>query len=260
MIAVGSAALVASPAASVAQPRKVISSPIWSGIESDKISYTAFYQNVHESVPWRTLTGRQQFYQDHQWMLAFGEGFPVYKPPLDTRSLTARPLKRGELLLNFLTPHQKWSIHSTFTENLLMLTLARGGSVIWLSEDDAKSAGIADNDWIEATNDNGAVAARAIVSQRVMSGSCMMYHAQEKLVNTPGVGATKTRGIHNSVTRVIPKPTHMIGGYAHLSYSFNYYGTIGANRDETVIVKRMDRVDWMDGTRPQKFPERKART
>ena len=243
----------------VAQPRKVISSPIWSGIESEKVSYTAFYQNVHESVPWRTLTGRQQFYQDHEWMLAFGEGFPVYKPPLDTRSLTARPLEPGELLLNFLTPHQKWSIHSTFTENLLMLTLARGGSVIWLSEDDAKRVGIADNDWIEATNDNGAVAARAIVSQRVMSGSCMMYHAQEKLVNTPGSEATKTRGIHNSVTRVIPKPTHMIGGYAHLSYSFNYYGTIGANRDETVIVKRMDRVDWMDGTRPQKFPELKAR-
>ena len=38
----------------------------------------------------------------------------------------------------------------------------------------------------------------------------------------------------------------MIGGYAQLSYGFNYYGTVGANRDEFVIVRKMDRVDWLD--------------
>jgi nitrate reductase alpha subunit len=48
-----------------AQPRKIISSPTWSGIESEKVSYNAGYTNVHELIPWRTLTGRQQFYQDH---------------------------------------------------------------------------------------------------------------------------------------------------------------------------------------------------
>ena len=26
----------------------------------------------------------------------------------------------------------------------------------------------------------------------------------------------------------------MIGGYAHLAYGFNYYGTVGSNRDEFV--------------------------
>ncbi|HDU4840528.1 TPA: hypothetical protein RFU03_005391, partial [Klebsiella pneumoniae subsp. pneumoniae] len=40
--------------------------------------------------------------------------------------------------LNFLTPHQKWGIHSTYSENLLMLTLSRGGPIVWLSETDAK--------------------------------------------------------------------------------------------------------------------------
>ena len=48
-----------------AQPRKIISSPTWSGLESEKVSYNAGYTNVHELIPWRTLTGRQQFYQDH---------------------------------------------------------------------------------------------------------------------------------------------------------------------------------------------------
>jgi nitrate reductase alpha subunit len=234
-----------------AQPRKIISSPTWSGLESEKVSYNAGYTNVHELIPWRTLTGRQQFYMDHPWMIAFGEGFVSYRPPVDLKTLDdikgVKPNGNKEIALNFITPHQKWGIHSTYTDNLLMLTLNRGGPVIWLSEDDAKSAGIVDNDWVELFNTNGAIAARAVVSQRVNNGMVLMYHAQEKIVNTPGSEITGTRGgIHNSVTRVVLKPTHMIGGYAQFSYGFNYYGTIGTNRDEFVVVRKMNKVDWLD--------------
>ncbi len=237
----------------VAQPRKIISSPIWSGLESEKVSYNACYTNVHELIPWRTLTGRQQLYQDHPWMRAFGEGFCVYRPPVDLKTIkpviNAKDDGQPQLVLNWITPHQKWGIHSTYTDNLLMLTLSRGGPIVWIAEVDAKKAGIADNDWIEVYNVNGAIACRAVVSQRVPSGMCMMYHAQEKIVNTPGAKTTGHRGgIHNSVTRTVTKPTHMIGGYAQQSYGFNYYGTVGANRDEFVIVRKMTQVDWMDGS------------
>jgi nitrate reductase alpha subunit len=234
-----------------AQPRKIISSPTWSGLESEKVSYNAGYTNVHELIPWRTLTGRQQFYQDHDWMLAFGEGFSTYRPPVNLKTIAPIQGKRSngekEVVLNFITPHQKWGIHSTYTDNLLMLTLSRGGPIVWLSETDAKAAGIVDNDWIELFNVNGAISARAVVSQRVNPGMCLMYHAQEKIVNTPGSEITGSRGgIHNSVTRTVVKPTHMIGGYAQQSYGFNYYGTVGANRDEFVVVRKMAKVDWMD--------------
>ncbi len=234
-----------------AQPRKIISSPTWSGLESEKVSYNAGYTNVHELIPWRTLTGRQQFYQDHPWMRAFGEGFTSYRPPVDLKTTAGihniKPNGNAEILLNFITPHQKWGIHSTYSDNLHMLTLNRGGPVIWLSEDDAKKAGIVDNDWVELFNVNGAIAARAVVSQRVNPGMTLMYHAQEKIVNTPGSEITGIRGgIHNSVTRIVLKPTHMIGGYAQLSYGFNYYGTIGTNRDEFVVVRKMNKVDWLD--------------
>ena len=234
-----------------AQPRKIISSPTWSGLESETVSYTAGYTNVHELIPWRTMTGRQQFYQDHPWMHAFGEGFSGYRPPVDLKTIHdvigRKPNGNKEVVLNFITPHQKWGIHSTYTDNLLMLTLNRGGPVIWLSEDDAKAAGIEDNDWVELFNTNGAIAARAVVSQRVNPGMVMMYHAQEKTINTPGSEITGMRGgIHNSVTRIVLKPTHMIGGYAQLSYGFNYYGTIGTNRDEFVVVRKMRTVDWLD--------------
>ncbi|MDE2121144.1 MAG: nitrate reductase subunit alpha, partial [Betaproteobacteria bacterium] len=122
-----------------------------------------------------------------------------------------------------------------------------GGPCVWISEDDARSAGIVDNDWIEVYNANGAIAARAVVSQRVRVGMAMMYHAQDRLVNTPASEITHARGgIHNAVTRIVIKPTHMIGGYAQLAWGFNYYGTVGANRDEFCIVRKMRRVDWMD--------------
>ncbi|ODU62426.1 MAG: nitrate reductase subunit alpha, partial [Acetobacteraceae bacterium SCN 69-10] len=241
-----------------AQPRKIISSPTWSGLESEHVSYNAGYTNVHELIPWRTLTGRQQFYQDHAWMRAFGEALAVYRPPIDTHTLAGvRGLadERPSMALNFLTPHQKWGIHSTYSDNLLMLTLNRGGPVVWISEIDAKSIGLVDNDWIEVFNANGSLTARAVVSQRIPSGMCMMYHAQEKIVNVPGSEITGLRGgIHNSVTRVCPKPTHMIGGYAQLSYGFNYYGTVGSNRDEFVVVRKMLEVDWKEA------PHREAET
>ena len=48
------------------------------------------------------------------------------------------------------------------------------------------------------------------------------------------------------MTRIVVKPTHMIGGYAQFSYGFNYYGTIGTNRDEFVVVRKMNRIDWLD--------------
>ncbi|WOK17203.1 MULTISPECIES: nitrate reductase subunit alpha [Rhodopseudomonas] len=239
----------------VAQPRKIISSPIWSGLESDKVCYNAGYTNVHELIPWRTLTGRQQLYQDHLWMRAFGEGFCVYRPPIDTKTIKPiieeRPNGEKQIVLNFITPHQKWGIHSTYTDNLLMLTLSRGGPIVWISEDDAVRGGIVDNDWIEAYNTNGALVARAVVSQRVKNGMCMMYHAQEKIVNVPGSQMTGQRGgIHNSVTRVVTKPTHMIGGYAQQAYGFNYYGTVGSNRDEFVIIRKMTKIDWLEGAAP----------
>ena len=234
-----------------AQPRKILTSPIWSGIESDEVCYNAGYTNVHELIPWRTITGRQQFYQDHLWMRGFGEQLCVYKPPIDLKT-TQKVIGQydngnKEIVLNFLTPHQKWGIHSTYSDNIRMLTLSRGGPHVWISESDAKAAGIVDNDWIEVFNVNGTLTARAVVSQRIPEGMTMMYHAQEKIINVPGSEITGNRGgIHNSVTRAVTKPTHMIGGYAQLSYGFNYYGTVGANRDEFVVVRKMNRVDWLD--------------
>ena len=102
-----------------------------------------------------------------------------------------------------LSPHSKWWIHSEFQDNLPMLTLFRGGPVVWLSDVDAREIEIADNDWVEVFNRNGVVVARAVVSHRVPSGVGLMYHSQDRHVNVPLSEITETRGgTDNSVTRI----------------------------------------------------------
>ena len=233
------------------RPAKTFSAPDWSGTENDEIPYVAFWQNKYLLLPWRTITGRQQFYQDHAWMRAFGQQFAQYRAPANQRALSGyRDVADNgnkAIILNFMTAHQKWGIHSTYYDNERMLTLSRGGPVVWMSDIDAANAGIVDNDWIECWNANGAVVGRAIVSSRMPEGLCVMQHATEKTVNTPGSEVTGLRGgAHNSPIRVILNPTHMIGGYGHLSYAFNYYGTIAPNRDDFAWVRKMNKVDWMD--------------
>src|SRR6185312_9346021 len=40
----------------VAQPRRLLTSPSWSGITTRGRAYSAYCQNVERLVPWRTLT------------------------------------------------------------------------------------------------------------------------------------------------------------------------------------------------------------
>ncbi|MFN8081195.1 MAG: nitrate reductase subunit alpha [Kineosporiaceae bacterium] len=226
-----------------AAPVPVITSPEWSGSETGGRRYSPFTINTERLKPWHTLTGRQHFYLDHDWIQELGEMLPVFKPPLDMTEIFGEPAigSVGELgvTVRYLTPHNKWSIHSEYQDNLFMLSLSRGGQAIWMSDIDAAKVGIVDNDWIEAVNRNGVVAARAIVSHRMPEGVVYMHHAQDRLVDVPRTETTGKRGgIHNSLTRIMLKPSHIIGGYAQLAFAFNYLGPTGNQRDEVTVIRK----------------------
>ncbi|MDP2693274.1 MAG: nitrate reductase subunit alpha [Gallionella sp.] len=243
------------------QPRKIITAPTWSGIESEHVSYTSCYTNIHEHIPFRTLTGRAHFYQDHEWFQDFGETFCTFRPPQDLKSfknVPAQILKKPHLKLRMLTPHGKWGIHSSYQDTLRMLTLFRGGPHIWVSEIDAKQIGLKDNDWVELVNSNGTSMCRVVLSQRIPRGTSVMHHSQEMHINNPGSVTTNKRGgTHNATTRIIMKPTNMVGGYVQLAYSFNYYGTVGCNRDTEIIMHKVEEQDikWLEAPLT---PEREA--
>ena len=66
-----------------------------------------------------------------------------------------------------------------------------------------------------------------------------VYHAQERTIDVPLSETTGTRGgIHNSITQLLIKPTHLAGGYAQTSFAFNYLGPTGNQRDEVTVVRR----------------------
>lgn len=234
-----------------AQPREVIPTPVFSGSNKQGRRYSPFTTNIERLVPFRTLTGRQHFYIDHEIFQQFGEALPVYKPTLPPIVFGPRDkaVKGGTdaLVLRYLTPHGKWNIHSTYQDNQHMLTLFRGGPTVWINNEDAAAHDIADNDWLEVYNRNGVVTARAVVSHRMPRGTMFMYHAQDKHIQVPGSEITDTRGgSHNAPTRIHLKPTQMVGGYAQLSYGFNYYGPIGNQRDVYVAVRKMKEVNWLE--------------
>ncbi len=227
----------------VSQPRSVICSPEWSGCESERRRYSPFTINVERLKPWHTITGRQHFFLDHEWISELGEMMPVYRPPLDliTSFGEIRNFTYGDkqLVARYLTPHSKWSIHSEYQDNLHMLNLFRGGPIIWMNDTDAAKIEVADNDWIEAYNRNGVTVARAAVTHRIPAGTVLMYHAVDRHLQMPISEQSKMHGgTDNSLTRTTMKPTHMIGGYGQLSYGFNYYGPTGSQRDEIVVVRR----------------------
>ncbi|TRM12514.1 nitrate reductase subunit alpha [Lentibacillus cibarius] len=234
------------------QPRQAISTPVWSGLEKDHRRYSPFTVNVEYNIPWRTLTGRQSFYLDHEMMLDYGEGLPLYLPPLRhgpflKKEEGVEENENKSITVRYLTPHQKWGIHTMFTDTTNMSTLFRGWQTIWMNEDDAASIGLKDNDFVEVYNRNGAIAARVVVTYRIPKGMAYMYHAQDRTMGVPATSMNKKRGgTHNSVTRITPKGTHMIGGYSQLSYGFNYYGPTGHQRDTIAVIRALKEVDWLE--------------
>ncbi|MGF0319154.1 nitrate reductase subunit alpha [Nocardia fluminea] len=228
-----------------ARPVPVITSPEWSGSETGGRRYAPFTVNIEELKPFHTLTGRMHFYVDHDWVEELGEQLPIYRPPLDMARLFDETALGAEgrdgvgLTVRYLTPHSKWSIHSEYQDNLFMLSLSRGGPTMWISVADAAKLAVRDNEWVEAVNRNGVVVCRAIVSHRIPEGVVFVYHAQDRLIDVPLTETTGTRGgIHNSLTRLLVKPSHLAGGYAQISYAFNYLGPTGNQRDEVTVVRR----------------------
>lgn len=88
------------------QPRETITSPTFTGSNQNR-RYTPFTTNVEERVPFRTITGRQSFFLDHEMMHEMGETMATYKPILDYLPIKNKLGGTKEITLKYLTPPQQ---------------------------------------------------------------------------------------------------------------------------------------------------------
>ncbi len=207
------------------KPRRFveIDEEAWNSDIEEGRAYAPFTHQIEKKRPWRTLTGRQQFYIDHPWYIELGEQLPIHKDPQDD----------PEYPIYWNTPHGRWSIHSTWRDNRFMLRLQRGLPIVYIHPDDAQERQIQDNDWVRIFNSQG----EAVVKAKILPGEkrhrITMYHGWEKFLGFQSGG-------WQSLTYIKIKPTQLIGGYGHLNFKLNYWGPTGNNRDIKVDFERYD--------------------
>jgi len=160
--------------------------------------------NVRNKAPYPTLTGRQQYYIDHDWFLKFDETLPAHRAPL---RIEGYPLQ-------MMMGHARHGIHSMWRDDSLMVALQRGEPDIYVAVEDAKERGVEDGELIKVFNTAGHFIAQAHVSSSMPPGMTFMYHGwdPQMFIGQQNFGAvTSTAGL--------VKPTILVGDYGHLKYS-----------------------------------------
>jgi len=176
-----------------------------------------------KKLPWPTLTGRQQFYIDHDWFLEFGEELPVHRDP---------PKMGGDYPLRVTCGHTRWGIHSQWRDNALMLRLQRGAPIIYINPADAKARDIRDGDVVEVFNDVGHCRLHALVTPAMQPGQMHVYHAWERYMFEDGMS-------HAGIFASQLKPLGFVGDYGHLYFFPMYYQPNNVDKGTCADVRRV---------------------
>lgn len=160
--------------------------------------------STRDKKPYKTLTGRQQYYLDQPTFIAEGEQLPVAKLPLSNKGFEMR-LTMG---------HARHGIHSLWRDDSLLVSLQRGQPDAYVNPDDAKARGIEDGDMMRVFNDFGSFICMAHVSSSMQPKQLFMYHGWDPMM-------FKNRANFNAVmpTGGLLKPVQMVGEYGQLSFA-----------------------------------------
>lgn len=171
--------------------------------------FHSFEYNVYLRQPYKTLSGRQQFYVDH----------PVFRKMGCTTPTAMGPLRPDTFPFAFYTPHARHGIHSQWRSNTHLLRLQRGEPYIWLNPATAAGKGLAEDDAVRVFNDVGEFQARVKLMPGVPPGSVVMDHAWEPYQ------FRRRLGLNNVVAGMI-SPLELVDGWGHLSFNPNWDGNM----------------------------------
>lgn len=171
--------------------------------------FHSFEYNVYLRQPYKTLSGRQQFYVDH----------PVFRKMGCATPTAMGPLRPDTFPFAFYTPHARHGIHSQWRSNTHLLRLQRGEPCIGLNPATAAGKGIAEDDAVRVFNDVGEFQARVRLMPGVPPGSVVMDHAWEPYQ------FRRRLGLNNVVAGMI-SPLELVDGWGHLSFNPNWDGNM----------------------------------
>ena len=179
--------------------------------------------STRDKQPYATLTGRQQFYFDHDWFLQEGEALPVYVAPF---ALDGYPLR-------LTMGHARHSVHSLYREDPLLLSLQRGEPDIHVNPGDARLRGVKDGDLVRTFNSLGSFVAMARVTAAIPSGSMFMFHGWDPMMfeGRQNFGAAIP-------TAALLKPTSLVSQYGHINFNPHDYAPNQTYHDYTVEFER----------------------
>jgi DMSO reductase family type II enzyme molybdopterin subunit len=123
--------------------------------------------HTEKKQPYPTRTRRIQFYIDHDWFLELGEALPTHKDS---------PRAGGDYPIQLTGGHARWSIHSDWIDDAMILRLQRGQPLAFMSQKDARARDIQDGDEVELRNDLTSFRIQAVVSPSIRSGQVIIYH------------------------------------------------------------------------------------
>jgi DMSO reductase family type II enzyme molybdopterin subunit len=191
-------------------------------IEPDD-TITPFTKHVFDKEPYPTLSRRIQFYIDHELYLEMGEELPVHKAP---------PTSGGDHPLMLTGGHARWSIHSTWRDDSLLLRQQRGVPLVYMSTTDAAARGIRDGERVRVRNDMASFEIQAKVTPAVRPGQLILYHAWENFQFKDG------KGYQNLIPTPL-NPVELAGGQFHLRPMMICLQPSHTDRDTRVEVERL---------------------
>lgn len=182
--------------------------------------YHSFERNVYLRQPYKTLSGRQQFFIDH----------PVFRRAGWTVPTAVGPVRPPTYPFAFYTPHTRWGIHSQWRANAQLLRLQRGEPFVWLNPATARKRGIGEGDLVRVFNDIGAFVARAKLMPAMPPDAVVTDHGWEPYM-------FRGRAGKNSVVAGLISLIELVDGFGHLTFDPNWDGNMIAHESAVDCVK-----------------------
>ncbi|MFT3912704.1 MAG: molybdopterin-dependent oxidoreductase [Anaeromyxobacteraceae bacterium] len=183
--------------------------------------YSTFENNLYLTQRFETASGRLTFYVDHPLWIAQGANVPTAKEPLASRKFP--------FLL--MTPHARWSIHSTYKTSPTLLRLQRGRPAVMLNPAIAEKRGIHDGELVRVFNDLGEATMVAKVAASCPRDALVLEHGWEPFCYPGKKG-------HNALVGSMLNQLEVSDGWGHLRFGTAWDGNQHAY-DGTVDVAKL---------------------